>query len=184
MAWTEEEAPEKFNVRFETSKGTIDFAVQRSWSPEAADRFYQLVRHNYFEGSVFYRVIPEFVAQFGSGDSVANSKWAKYRLKDEPVVLGNRMGTISFARSGPNTRGGDLFINLMDNPRLDTLTHQNVVGFPAFGKVTVGIDVVKKIYSGYTEAPAKKLDLLYSEKAQFFEEFPKLDTIKKAYLLE
>ena len=53
IKWTNENAPEYFATRFETSKGNFDIAVERRLSPKAADRFYQLVKHNFFDNSLF-----------------------------------------------------------------------------------------------------------------------------------
>lgn len=182
--WIKEVAPEKFSARFETSKGYFDIEVKRQWSPKAADRFYQLVKHRYFENGVFYRVIPEFVAQFGNSDTTNNNAWQRFKIPDEKVILSNTKGTLSFARSGKETRGADLYINLKDNSRLDTLNYNEVIGFPAFGKVVSGLDIVTQIYSGYKGTSAEKLDVLYSNRSKYFEEFPKLDTIRTAYILK
>ncbi len=183
-SWTKEKAPTTFDVRFETTQGDFEIHVERQWSPKAVDRFYQLTKHNYFENGVFYRVVPEFVAQFGSGDSIAINRWASVKIPDEKPILSNTKGTLSFARSTKETRGTDLYINLGDNSRLDTLDYNKVKGFPAFGKVTKGMDVVTEIFSRYKETPATKLTLLYKDRPAFFEMFPKLDVIKKAYLIK
>ena len=179
--WASEIAPETFVARFETSKGNFDIEVQRIWSPKAADRFYQLVKYEYFNRGIFYRVIPDFVAQFGSSDTISKNRWNSIKLPDEKVVLGNTKGTLSFARSGKETRATDLYINLKDNSRLDTINYNDVVGFPAFGRIIKGMEVVNDIYSGYEGESASKLELLYSERRKYFEEFPKLDTIQKVY---
>jgi len=91
---------------------------------------------------------------------------------------------LSFARSTKETRGTDLYINLGDNSRLDTLDYNKVKGFPAFGKVINGMDVVSKIYSEYEAESASKVDLLYSDRKKYFEEFPKLDVIHKVYFIK
>lgn len=182
--WTKEIAPEKYITRFETSKGTFEVQVTREWSPKAADRFYQLVKHKYFDSAVFYRVIPEFVAQFGSSDTTKLNTWNQFKVPDEKVILGNATGTLSFARSIKETRTSQLYINLSDNYRLDTLNYNEVKGFPAFGKVIRGMDVVHRIYSGYESKSASKVELLYSDRKKFFKEFPKLDIIQKVYFIK
>ena len=182
--WTKEVAPATYLVRFETTKGDFDIKVKREWSPKAADRFHQLVSYNYFDASIFYRVLPKFVAQFGSSDLRKQRAWKSYKILDENVLLENTKGTLSFARSTKETRGTDLYINLENNSRLDTLNYNDVVGFPAFGKVIKGMDVVLQIYSGYEAASAKKLNLMYSDRVKYLEEFPKLDLIQKVYFLK
>jgi homoserine O-acetyltransferase len=181
--WTKEIAPETYVARFETSKGTFEIEVKRKWSPKAADRFYQLVKYKYFDDGVFYRVIPDFVAQFGNSKSRPNRAWNSHKIPDEKVLLGNSAGTLSFARGGKESRTTDLFINLKDNSRLDTLNYNDVVGFPAFGKVINGMDVVSEIYSGYDGKSAAKTNVMYTDREKYFEEFPKLDLIYKAYFI-
>lgn len=182
--WAKEIAPETYVTRFETTKGTFDIEVKREWSPKAADRFYQLVKYKYFDAGIFYRVIPDFVAQFGNGDSINYNNWYRFKVPDEKVILGNSKGTLSFARSTKETRGTDLYINLGDNSRLDTLKYNEVVGFPAFGKVINGMKVVSQIYAGYEAESAAKLNLLYTDRKKYFEEFPKLDVIQKVYFVK
>lgn len=182
--WTKEKAPASFRARFETSKGNFDVEVTRSLSPLAADRFYQLVRHHYFDRVLFYRVVPGFVAQFGNIDTADTKKWEQHIVKDEPVVAGNLKGTISFARSVANSRGAHLFINLNDNRRLDTSSYSGVTGFPVFGKVSNGMDVVASLYSGYANATMDISDSLGGDRVRFMALFPKLDSVKKAYLLK
>ena len=183
--WTKERSPETFVTRFETSKGSFDLEITRSGSPMGADRFYQLVKHGFFDANIlFYRVVPKFVAQFGPTDSVKDQKWSKYKIADEPVVMGNTKGSISYARSSPETRGTQLFINLKDNPRLDTINFGGVKGFPAFGKVTRGMEVVELLYNGYADSTMKKFDTMYQDKPRFMSLFPKLDSVTKAYILK
>lgn len=182
--WLHEKAPDTFATIFETSKGNFTVEVERKLSPEAVDRFYQLVKYRYFDGNLFYRVNPGFVAQFGTKDSLSSKFWSSKKVVDEPVIQGNAKGTLSFARGGPKTRSTDLFINLSDNHRLDTLLYNEVRGFPAFGKVTKGMEVLESLYSGYADTTMSKLSLMYSDEKAFLKEFPKLDTIHKAYLIQ
>ena len=184
IKWTKEIAPENFTTRFETSKGNFDIAVERSLSPKAADRFYQLVKHKFFDNSLFYRVNPGFVAQFGGNDSVAYKKWNSVTVPDEVVKQGNTKGTFSFARGGKGTRTSDLFINLGNNSRLDTLFYNEVRGFPSFGKVTSGMEVVEKLYSGYSDSTMEHFDLMITNREEFLKKFPDLDVIEKVYLVD
>ncbi len=181
--WTKEKAPASFTARFETSKGNFDVEVTKDLSPLAADRFYQLVRHHYFDKVLFYRVVPGFVAQFGNIDTTFTKKWEQHIVKDEPVVAGNLKGTISFARSVADSRGVHLFINLNDNKRLDTTSYSGVTGFPVFGKVSNGMDVVESLYNGYSNATMEISDSLGTDKVKFLALFPKLDSIKRAYII-
>ena len=181
--WTKDTAPETFLARFETTKGNFDIEIKRELSPAGADRLYQLVKHGFFDSVVFYRVVPKFVAQFGSSDTVLEKAWSKYNLPDEEVKASNVRGTISYARGGKETRGTVLFINLVDNPRLDTINYNGVKGFPVLGKVVEGMNTVDSLYNGYGGTTMNQLDEMYRNKEAFFKKFPKLDVVKKAHLV-
>lgn len=180
--WVKETAPETFTAVFETTRGDFEIAVERKHSPNAADRFYQLVKHGYYDNGIFYRVVDGFVAQFGNTDTLQMNQWRKFKVMDEPVKWSNKKGTISFAREGKDSRDLELFINLDDNPKLDTLDFEGVRGFPAFGTVTKGMDVVQSLYSGYGEATMENYENMYLDRALFYKAYPKLDLIEKAYL--
>ena len=182
--WLKEQAPANFTVRFETTKGVFDVEITREWSPLAADRFYQTVKHRYYNSTVFYRVVPNFVAQWGNNDTSVLKLWDPYKIADEPVIQSNLKGFMSYARSGKETRGSTLFINLKDNQRLDTVIANGVKGYPPFGKVIRGMDVVDSLYSGYAGSTMSKLDTLKKYPALFFKQFPKLDKINKAYSIK
>lgn len=182
--WTEETAPEKFVARFETSKGDFDMKIERRLSPKAADRFYQLLKHDYFKNILFYRVNPGFVAQFGTSDSIASKNWNSIKIPDEEVLQGNTKGTLSFARGGVETRGTQLFINLDDNSRLDTLDYNGVKGFPAFGSVTEGMTVLDSLNSGYGDTTMGDYEMMFENKKEFLKKYPKLDSIYTAYILK
>ncbi len=153
-------------------------------SPAGADRLYQLVKYGFFDSVVFYRVVPKFVAQFGTTDTTLEKAWSNYKLPDEEVKASNLRGTISYARSGKETRGTVLFINLVDNPRLDTINYNGVKGFPVLGKVIDGMSTVDSLYNGYGGTTMNQLDTMYRNKEAFFKKFPKLHVVKKAYLLK
>lgn len=184
--WTTEQAPPSFKARFETTQGNFDIIAVRSYSPKAVDRLYQLIKHGFYTDIAIYRVIPEFVTQYGiSGDSIANNNWRNYKIPDEPVLQKNDSMTISFARGGVENRTTQIFINLKDNHRLDELSYAGVTGFPVVAKITSGMETVHKFYSDYDEDPAKKQDSIYAKGNEFLKRnYPKLDYINKAYILE
>ncbi len=171
------QAPETFEVKFSTTAGDFVVQVNRSWAPIGADRFYNLVKHHFFDGEAFFRVVPGFIVQFGlSAFPQVNAAWQKANIKDDPVKQSNKPGTITFATAGPNTRTTQLFINFGNNGALDGQ------GFAAFGTVTEGMEVVQKIYSGYGEAPDQN-EIQSKGKAYLEAKFPKLDTIKSATIV-
>lgn len=138
--------PDSFDVVFETGQGRFVVAAIRSWAPIGVDRFHELVRSNYYDRVKFFRVLPDFMAQFGiHGDPATNDRWKDRVIQDDPVKQSNKKGAMTFATGGPNTRTTQLFINTQDNPRLDGM------GFAPIGRVIEGMDVVEKLYNGYGE---------------------------------
>jgi peptidyl-prolyl cis-trans isomerase A (cyclophilin A) len=144
LAWT---APDSFTVAFETSRGRFVVMAHRDWSRLGVDRFHFLVRQGYYDGARFFRVVPGFVVQWGiPADPAVSRVWSERFVPDEPVRRSNTRGRVSYARGGPNTRGAQLYVNLADNPRLDTL---GGFGFPPIGEVIEGMAVVDSMYAGY-----------------------------------
>jgi cyclophilin family peptidyl-prolyl cis-trans isomerase len=174
------QAPESFQVQFETTRGDFTVTVTRAWSPLGADRFYNLVKHHYYDNARVFRVVPGFVAQFGiSAYPQVTEAWHKATIKDDPHGQSNKRGTITFATSGPNTRTTQLFINLKDNPSLDGQ------GFTPFALVDdKGINIVEMFYDQYGDTSG--MDQENTEKGgekYLASKWPKLDTIKKASLV-
>lgn len=178
-----EKAPDLYKVKLETTKGSFTIAVDRSWAPNGADRFYNLAKNGYFEGIRFFRVIPNFMVQFGiNGDPALNTIWREARISDDPVKESNKRGYVTFATAGPNTRTTQIFINFRDNTGLDGQ------GFAPFGRVVEGMDVVDKINSEYGEgAPRGRgpdQGRLQAEGNAYLEkDFPNMDSIKKATIV-
>src|SRR5437588_7463304 len=113
-------APASFRVRFETGGGPFVVEVTRAWAPHGADRLYNLVRHGFYDGGRFFRVVPGFVVQFGlSGDPAVSARWRPATIADDPVMPHNSRGTLTFATAGPNTRTTQLLINYPAHSRLD-----------------------------------------------------------------
>lgn len=182
-AAAKEQAPAMFKAQFDTSAGPFVVEVHREWAPLGADRFYNLVKRGFFDNARFFRVIPGFMAQFGiNGDPSISAVWRGARIPDDPVKQSNRKGYITFATGGPGTRTTQLFINLVDNVRLDGS------GFAPFGQVASGMNVVEKLYGGYGEgAPGGKgpeQGRVQMEGNKYLEaQFPMLDYIKMATIV-
>jgi peptidyl-prolyl cis-trans isomerase A (cyclophilin A) len=170
-------APDVFQVKFATTKGDFVVQVTRAWAPLGADRFYNLVQHGFYNDACFFRIVPNFVVQFGlSGDPAVNKVWQNANIKDDPVTQSNRPGYLVFATAGPNTRTTQLFINLGNNAGLDGQ------GFAPFGVVTSGMDVVQKLYSGYGERPDQHA-ITTQGKAYIEKNFPNIDSIETATVI-
>jgi peptidyl-prolyl cis-trans isomerase A (cyclophilin A) len=167
-------APEVYEVKFTTTKGDFVVQVTRAWAPIGADRFYNLVKHHFFEEASFFRVVPGFIVQFGLPANPQIAKvWQNANIKDDPVTQSNKPGYLTFATAGPNTRTTQLFINFGDNAPLDRQ------GFAPFGQITSGMDVVQNIYSGYGERPDQGA-ISSQGKTYLDKNFPNLDSIKTA----
>ncbi|HTW65779.1 MAG TPA: peptidylprolyl isomerase [Bryobacteraceae bacterium] len=175
--------PQAFHVKFETSKGDFVVEARRAWAPHGVDRFYELLRMKYFDQGRFFRVVPGFIAQFGvNRDFNVHAKWREYFIVDDPARMKNLRGTLSYAMSGPDTRATEMFINLADNSALDQQ------GFAPFARVTQGMDVVDKLYSGYGEVRpvGKYIDpgRVEGETNEYLvQDFPRLDYIVKTEIL-
>ena len=180
-ALLKDQAPETYQVKFDTTRGEFTVTVIRAWSPLGADRFYNLVKHHYFENARFFRVLPNFVVQFGlSANPTVNAAWEKATIKDDPRSQSNKRGTLVFATAGPNTRTTQLFINLKDNG--SSLDPQ---GFTPFGQVDgEGMKVVEMLYDQYGESAGMDQENITKGGEKYIAtKWPKLDTIKSATLV-
>jgi peptidyl-prolyl cis-trans isomerase A (cyclophilin A) len=176
-ALLKEQAPATYQVKFDTTRGAFTITVTRAWAPLGADRFYNLVKHHYFDNAHFFRVVPGFVAQFGlSAYPPVTAAWEKATIKDDPHGQSNKRGTIVFATAGPNTRTTQLFINLKDNGSLDSQ------GFTPFGVVDGdGMKVVEMFYDQYGDSAGMDQDAITKGGKKYIEtKWPKLDMIKSA----
>jgi peptidyl-prolyl cis-trans isomerase A (cyclophilin A) len=174
-------APDVFRAKFATSKGDFVIEVHRDWSPNGADRFFNLVKAGYFNDTRFFRVVSGFMAQIGiHGKPEINAAWNGQQIPDDPVVKSNLRGFVTFAKTGaPNSRTTQFFINFVDNTNLDGM------GFSPFGQVTSGMDIVDKLHAGYGEGAPRgqgpNQGRIQSEgNAYLAREFPNLDFVKEA----
>ena len=109
-------APEVARVRLETTRGIILLEMRRAWAPHGVDRFYNLVRHGYYDHAAVFRIRAGLWAQFGiNGDPKIAQLWRTRTIPDEPRILSNVRGTVAFAFKDPNGRTTQVFINLRDN---------------------------------------------------------------------
>lgn len=171
-------APATFIADMETSKGNIAIEFTREWAPVGVDHFYNLARAGYFDDSRFYRVIPTFVAQFGlAGKPDVANLWGRITLKADSVRESNVRGALAYAQFKPTDRSTNIFINLRDNPNLDTL------GFTPIGRVIEGMEVADSLYGGYQDLPISDPPLgdvkrMYREANKYLDvKYPKMDRI-------
>lgn len=179
-----EKAPAVFQARFSTTKGDFLLEIHRDWSPNGADRFYNLVKAGYFQDIAFFRAVEGFMVQFGiHGSPAASAKWRGASIADDPAKgISNKRGFLTYAMGGPNTRTTQLFINYRDNANLDSM------GFTPFGQVTQGMEVLDSLYKGYGDGPPSGAGpnqgrLQMEGNAFLRREFPNLDYIKSAQLV-
>lgn len=177
--------PDTARVEFVTTKGNFTVEVYRKWSPLGADRFYQLVRSGYYNNTLIFRVVKDYLVQFGvNEDKQKNIFWQGKNIKDEPVVGSNTEGTLCFSRGAPTTRKTSIFINLRDNLTYDTMTVAGVTGFVPFARITSGMDVAKNFFSDYGNETLKSADTIYFKgNAWMQKKFPGLDMIREVKLL-
>ncbi|MBX2852824.1 MAG: peptidylprolyl isomerase [Phycisphaeraceae bacterium] len=185
-------APDSYKALFKTTQGEFTIKVTREWAPNGADRFYSLVKNGYYDGTRFFRVVEDFVVQWGiHGDPGVNKAWydpkneAVVNLKDDKRKKSNKAGTVTFANAGPNTRSTQLFVNLGDNDFLDNEARVGSI-FAPFGEIDeAGMKVVRKLYKGYGEPPRQLQGMLAEQgNAVLDEYFPKMDGIKSATIVE
>jgi peptidyl-prolyl cis-trans isomerase A (cyclophilin A) len=174
-------APASYQVKFTTTRGEFVVTVTRAWAPLGADRFYNLVKHHYYDNASFFRVVPEFVVQFGiSAYPRISAAWENANIKDEPVLQSNKRGYLTYAKTDmPNTRSTQIFINLKDNTRLDS------IGFAPFGVVEdKGMDIVEMMYGQYGDNAGPDQDQITKQGKPYLDKgWPKLDSIKTATLV-
>jgi len=179
-------SPPVFHAIFHTTKGDITIEVIREWSPQGADRLYQLLKTGFYNNNGVFRVQPGYVIQFGICDlKEVNSFWDKRPLKDEPAKVLNLKGTISYARDSVDSRTVQLFVNLKDNVKLDTVKFHGLRGFTPVAKIISGFDVTDKLYSGYGFSPTNYQDsVMVSGNAYLKKHFPDIDYILSAEIIK
>jgi peptidyl-prolyl cis-trans isomerase A (cyclophilin A) len=140
-------------VLLHTSQGDITVELYAAKAPKTVDNFLQYVREGFYDGTIFHRVIPKFMAQGGGWTKDLQHKRARASIRNEANNgVSNLRGTIAMARTAdPHSAAAEFFINLVDNKRLDYVADPSggaspvSWGYTAFGKVTSGMDVVDKI---------------------------------------
>jgi len=188
LEFQDQTAPSTFDVIFETTvkngtTGKIRVHVERQWSPLGVDRFYTLLKlspESYYDQNAFFRVVTGYIVQFGiNGDPTVSSAWEFNTIKDDPLVISNKKGTLVFATAGPNTRTTQLFLNYVDNVDLDSQ------GFTPFGKVVneAGMATALAINAQYGQDPVQTA--IYNQGNFYLKStYPNLDYVVKTTIVD
>lgn len=133
-------------VLMQTSQGDIVLELNRAKAPVTVDNFLRYVNEKFYDGTIFHRVIADFMIQGGGFDAQYQQKPTHAPIKNEASNgLKNERGSIAMARtSDPNSATAQFFINLVDNKNLDYPSFDGY-GYAVFGEVVSGMDVVDKI---------------------------------------
>ena len=134
-------------VDLKTNLGTIRIELYPAKAPKSVENFLQYVKDGHFNGTVFHRVIDNFMIQGGGFDKSYRQKATRAPIENEGKNgLKNDLGTLAMARtSAPHSASSQFFINLKDNNFLNAASAQDGWGYAVFGKVVGGMDVVMKI---------------------------------------
>ena len=132
-------------VVMETSLGTLKIELFEDKAPISVKNFLQYTDDKYYDGTIYHRVIKDFMIQGGGKDQKMNTKPTRAAIKNEAGNgLSNVRGTIAMARTNnPDSATSQFFINVVDNAKLDKSVSN--AGYCVFGKVIEGMDVVDKI---------------------------------------
>ena len=150
----------KPRVLLHTTQGDITVELNPDKAPKTVDNFLQYVKEGFYDGTIFHRVIPRFMAQGGGWTKDLQRKRAHAPIRNEANNgLKNTRGTLSMARtSDVNSATSQFFVNLADNAFLDHGTRD--YGYAVFGRIASGMDVIDRIASvrtgtrkGYQDAP-------------------------------
>ncbi len=135
-------------VQFETSKGNIQLELDTEKAPKTCENFMAYVQSGHYDGTIFHRVINDFMIQGGGFDSNMNQKPTEKPIENEADNgLKNVAGSIAMARTNdPHSASAQFFINVKDNSFLNhsSKTMQGW-GYAVFGRVVEGMDVVEQI---------------------------------------
>jgi peptidyl-prolyl cis-trans isomerase B (cyclophilin B) len=161
-------------VRIMTNHGAVELELFADKAPVTVKNFLEYVDAGFYNGTVFHRVIPNFMIQGGGFEPGLKQKAARAPIKNEADNgLKNLVGTVAMARTpDPHSASAQFFINTKDN---DFLNHRGKTlqdwGYAVFGKVVKGMDVVKKIEAvetrnagGHGDVPAKDVVIHKAER--------------------
>jgi peptidyl-prolyl cis-trans isomerase A (cyclophilin A) len=170
-----ERAPDIYRAIFDTSVGIFVVKVTRAWAPHGADRFYNLVKAGFYDECRFFRVVKDFVAQWGiHGDPAVSAAWERATLPVDRAIVSNTRGRVTFAQGNlASSRATQVFINFKDNSRLD------INSFAPIGEVVTSMVLVERLYHEHGEGVDQGA-ILAGGNAWLVRAFPRLSYIKSA----
>ncbi len=141
----EKNAEESIHIGLNTSEGYIELALDKEKAPISVENFVTYVEEGHYDGTIFHRVIKNFMIQGGGFDASMNRKPTRAAIKNEAKNgLKNKRGTVAMARTASvDSATSQFFINVKDNSFLDHGVRD--YGYAVFGEVVKGMDVVDKI---------------------------------------
>ncbi len=166
-----EQAAEKPKVLLHTSMGDVVIELFPEEAPITVENFLAYVDSNFYDGTIFHRIVPGFVVQGGGMTFDYTPKQTREPIRNESSnMLENRRGTLSMARTNaPHSATSQFFINLTDNPSLNATTQRP--GYAVFGRVIDGMDVVDAMAEAprgenrrQPEAPDEVIQIIRAER--------------------
>jgi cyclophilin family peptidyl-prolyl cis-trans isomerase len=167
----------------------IIFELRPDWAPIGVERFLQLVLDGFFNGAAFFRVVKDFLVQFGiAADPAVHKAWRdKGTIRDDSKATAPKgafkRGYLSFAGGGTDSRTTELFIAFKDSTHLGAAAWETPIGF-----VKYGMEFIDKLYAGYGDVPPfgngpSQTDMYEQGSAYIKAKFPLLDTIEKCSIM-
>jgi len=158
------------SVKFETTMGEITIELNESMAPETSSNFKSYVEKQFYDGTIFHRVIDGFMVQGGGMDKNMNEPSTDAPIKNEADNgLSNELGTVAMARTAdPHSASAQFFINVKDNEFLNhTSATPNGWGYCVFGKVVEGMETVNAIKAvetgsagGHQDVPIAPIEVI------------------------
>jgi cyclophilin family peptidyl-prolyl cis-trans isomerase len=154
-------------ITIKTNHGDIGVELFEEKAPISCENFRQYVTDGHFNGTIFHRVIPNFMVQGGGMDANLSPKPTRDPIKNEADNgETNARGTLAMARTGVvDSATSQFFINLRDNDFLNNGTRD--FGYAVFGKVSSGMDVVDAIaavktgnHAGHQDVPVETVEII------------------------
>jgi peptidyl-prolyl cis-trans isomerase B (cyclophilin B) len=157
-------------VEIKTSKGTIQVELFEKDAPLTVKNFLQYVDDKHYDGTIFHRVISDFMIQGGGMTKEMKEKDTRKAIKNESTNgLENKRGTLAMARTPvADSATAQFFINVVDNDFLDRKNARDKVGYCVFGKVISGMDVVDKIKEVKTRGsvPVETIEIISARRVE------------------